>query len=173
MLLTSLRRVLVASGLVAVTSFMASNAAFAAPAQPNTKSATIILSGTVASTLNISLSNQKSLPLANLAADFGVATLTYGTNAPGLTVTVSGTTATPLQLLGDGSNNPPPIPFQLAVGTGNTGGTYVGAGGILIDSTTSVVPNATPQLFIKALGAVPTLFPGTYTATVTLTATDR
>ena len=165
---TSLGRVLVASGLVAVTSFMASTAAFAAPKTIG-NAGYINLSGNVPSTLTLSLSELQEDLTSVLTSEgtldgFRIANVTYGTNAKGLTVKAVAVDA--LTLVSDGSN-PVPIPFKLAFSTRPYTGNATEA--TLIDNTDPVTATTT-GLHIQAAvdhipaGRLPVLYPGTFRA---------
>jgi hypothetical protein len=169
MLLNSLGRVLVASGLVAVTSFMASTAAFAGSLDRY-----IRLSGDVDSTLTFNVGAPFPLNLAGLATESVVSPLDYSTNAKGLKVTV-GAAGAPLELTSTVSASPS-IPYELAVGTSVAASTepYVAStGGTLFQTNDPNLASATTYLFIKARGATVPLYPGTYWQDITLTATDK
>lgn len=133
MLLNSLGRVLVVSGLVAVTSFMASTAAFADPLNPNSANAGVSLHGNVLSNLVFTASNANDLTIETLttAAPQLVSTLTYSTNAKGLKV-VAGSSSTPFVLTSNAANSPT-IPYELAVAGEHHNG-YVEAGGVLFQT---------------------------------------
>ena len=172
---TSLGRVLVASGLVAVTSFMASTAAFAAPTPltPNAKSVTVNLYGTVLSTLTFSASTATALDIVALspAAPQNVSTLSYSTNANGLRVAVGPTAL----LLTSNAAASPTIPYELAVSSGSAVPTtgYVGAGGQLLETTGPNLTSVSTSLYIRPSGSPVAVYPGTYAQTITLTATDK
>ncbi|MEI6329337.1 MAG: hypothetical protein WCP16_08905 [Pseudanabaena sp. ELA645] len=177
MLLNSLGRVLVASGLVAVTSFMASTAAFAAPAAlvPNYKNASVTLSGTVASTLAFTASSANALNIETLTytAPQCVSVLSYSTNANGLKVT-AGSSATPFVLTSNAATSPT-IPYELGVSSGTSLPTlFVGLGGQLFETTGPNLLTANTSLYIRqASGGPVAVYPGTYLQTITLTATDK
>lgn len=160
MLLSSLRRVLVASGLVAVTSFMASTAAFAAP----TTSVSTTIGGKVDSNLYLAVKeiNDLSTTLtAGILQDFPVAKVDYRTNGNGLSITVTG----PLELASTGNVS---IPFQIGI----EGEGYKDDGGTLLN-TSLPVPLTTKTLLITAKNPITHVTPGTYSAIFVLTATDN
>jgi hypothetical protein len=174
MLLTSLGRVLVASGLVAVTSFMASTAAFAAP---KTANANVAIIGSVASSLTFTaVSSATPLNIETLVATpstvQSVAVLSYTTNANGLKVTVGSTS---LALASDNLANPPtPISYELATGAAAPTNGFVGPGGQLFETTSPNLSSASTNLYIRqASGSSVAVYPGTYKQNIFLTATDK
>lgn len=166
MLLNSLGRVLVASGLVAVTSFMASTAAFA-----DTKAAPITITGTVDSTLAITAKNPTSFVIerdhpTGWDVKLSGADLTFGTNMPrGLTVTVP--SGLKLRSVDGGAD----IPF--IVGLGSSGSTTAG---VYLTNTyntgVATSPTTAYDLYINYSSA-PTQGFGVYKSDITFTATDN
>jgi hypothetical protein len=171
MLLNSLGRVLVASGLVAVTSFMASTAAFAL------ETASVVIGGTAPKTLAI-----EALP-ANYPVDLSpkqtnkkvkVADLQFGTNnSTGLNVTASGTFSL-TNLTTDTQ-----IGFRVAINdeTANLGvipAVYSQSSSLIPLFSTSVAAsiNSPYSLYIR-YSTLEFLDPGIYTATINLAVTDK
>lgn len=170
MLLNSLGRVLVASGLVAVTSFMASTAAFAKPTASND----FTIAGIVAPTISILVGPPVDLGTILTAGTLPatrVADVTYKTNGNGLTITVAGN----LKLV-DYYDTASTIPFQIGIdGTGGKGyqGDYSGepTANVLLDTGNVHLDDTTSGLWIRSNLAH--VIPGTYKANLTLTATDK
>ena len=177
MLLNSLGRVLVASGLVAVTSFMASTAAFAGT------SGTVTLSSSVPTNLTITVSPLPAAGALNLAPTgnevpyVNVAAITAAsTNDPdGLNVTASGTpvggvlTGTLSPVIG----NAAPISYTVGESSTATGSvTDVASNGILFHTKSSAAGSADPSsIFIKYTVPVGQLT-GVYQGSITFTAAD-
>ncbi len=165
MLSTSLRRVLVASGLVIASSFAAASGAFALT------DSNVNLTGTVASTLAISSSNPNTaIDLAASQTDTTVkaADLAFGTNnSAGLTVASSGTLT-----LSNGQATP--VPFTVGIVAGSTGTpvSYVASGATVFTTSAAAAPTTAHALYIKYSTAA-FQDPGAYAATVTLTVTDN
>jgi hypothetical protein len=166
MLSTSLRRVLVASGLVIASSFAAASGAFALT------TGDVNLSGTVNSTLAISSSNPNTaIDLAASQTDTTVkaADLAFGTNnSAGLTVASSGTLT-----LSNGQATP--VPFTVGIVAGSTGtpaAYYPTNTANIFDTSAAAAPTTAHALYIKYSTAA-FQDPGNYTATVTLTVSDN
>lgn len=168
MLLNSLGRVLVASGLVAVTSFMASTAAFAGT------TGTVNLSSSVPSNLSITvtpLAAAGSLNLAPLAtvANVQVATIAASTNsALGLKVTPTST-----GLLSSGLNT-----ITYTIGEAFTTGADLTVAsvtdGTALIKTHSSASGTARESAISVSYTVPAgQAPGVYTGFISFTAVDN
>jgi len=169
MLLNSLGRVLVASGLVAVTSFMASTAVFAA--NP-TKYTDTTISGTVASTLSLEVKNPKSLTdtlTANVLHDFHVADVEYSTNGNGLNIRVDSPDGSLRLFSADAGVAGATIPFQIGI----KGHGYKDNGEVLRNTGSSPVALTSEELWINSTNPITNVIPGTYIARFFLTATDN
>lgn len=167
MLSTTLRQVLVSSGLVVATSFMAS-AAFAGT------TGSIPLSGTVATTLEM-----VSTPTANTSMNLTTASvqrvkvgdITMGTNnATGLTLALDG------GVTFTNANAKTPITVGVAVLAGNAPTTpttgYTTSTGSLIAPTAAQAVTTPYSLFVEYTPAA-LQDPAAYSATVNLTVTDN
>ena len=171
MLLNSLGRVLVASGLVAVTSFMASTAAVAAPATATTGAITI--TGTVASIIAIAVTPPtfpilQGQTLETSKVEVTGANLTFGTNnSTGLTVTASGDT-----LLKEAAADGPGPDVLFTLGFGHAFSTPATATYGAFNSGGPESSTASQKLYIQYKSAA-VQDPGAYTASVTLTAVDN
>lgn len=165
MLSTTLRRLLVASGLVVATSFGAASGAFAAD------TTNVILGGTVTSTLAISSSNPNAaIDLAPSQSDTEVkaADLAFGTNnSAGLTVASSGTLT-----LSNGVATPVPFTVGIVAGASGTPTSYVATGATVFTTSAAAAPTTAHALYIKYSTAA-FQDPGNYAATVILTVTDN
>lgn len=169
MLSTSLRRVLVASGLVIASSFMAS-AAFAGTSD------NVVIGGTVVSTLAIASSNPKAdinLAPAQTNTEVKVADLTMGTNnSTGLTVNVSGTLTLARTT---GSNAITPVPFTVGIvaGASGTPASYVATANTVFATSAAAAPSTAHSLYIKYSTDANFQDPGDYAATIVLTVVDN
>ncbi len=171
MLLNSLGRVLVASGIVAVTSFMASTAAFA------DTTASVAIQGIVDPTLAIASSNPKQdinlSPLVSPAnaREVKVADLKFGTNnSTGLTVTVDA--ANSLTLAKPDGITPVAFQVQILAGSPEAPTTlYQGTGSAFVTNAPAAI-TTDHSLYIQY---APAAFqdPGTYRSTIGLTVADN
>jgi hypothetical protein len=167
MLSTSLRRVLVASGLVIATSFMAS-AAFAE---------NVVIGGTVASTLAIAATNANAainLAPAQIDATLKVADLTMGTNnSTGLKVDLTGTLTLARTTIGQEAVTPVPFTVGIVAGASGTPTSYVATGAQVFSTSAAAAPSTAHSLYIKYSTDAAFQDPGAYDATIVLTASDN
>jgi len=171
MLSTTLRRALVASGLVVATSFMAFSAVYAGD---------VVIGGSVASTLALTSSDPNTT--INLDAGQGqvtpvevkVAKVFMGTNnSAGLKVVPTGT-FTLARTTGDAAITPVQFTVGMGIGAAGTPASYVVSGATDMFSTNAPAPvNTEHSLWIKYSTAAVYQDPGDYAATITLTASDN
>ncbi len=163
-------RILLASGLAATAALMANSPAFA------DTTGTVNLSGTVPSTLTItvnSLTAAASLDLSPGNRDAKIATITgASTNSPnGLVITV---TSSNNYRLVSGNNS---ISFATRSAAGATASQFthdVGTSNWVLQQTVSTSPGPAPDSSIFISYSVPAgQAPGTYSGSITFTASDR
>jgi hypothetical protein len=169
MLLNSLGRVLVASGLVAVTSFMASTAAFAL------ETASVVIGGTAPKTLAIEAlpaNYPVDLTPGLISKDAKVKDLTFGSNnSSGLIVS---TPLTGTFTLSNGSGTPVDFTVGITPDT-NAPVKYVTAalGANVYETTEATAPNTAYSLYIKYSTNASFQDPGDYAATIVLNVADK
>jgi len=168
MLSTTLRRALVASGLVVATGFMAFSAVYADD---------VTIGGTVASTLALTSSNPNTtinLDAGQTNIEVKVAKVLMGTNnSTGLKVVPTGT-FTLARTAPDAAITP--VNFTVGMFAGDGSGTpvvtYVASGADMFSTSAAAATNTEHSLFIKYSTAA-FQDPGAYAATITLTASDK
>lgn len=190
MLLNSLGRVLVASGFVAVTSFMASTAAFAQvvvpaldaassfypPSHSRSTTATVVVKGRVNTTLDIKAVTLSSASDINLdphqtGTKVKVADLFLGTNNwEGLTVATTGALSL---ATAQGHTS---VPFSVAIAPGNPAAStttgYVGANNDVF-STGAAAFYAPHSLYIQYTTDPQFQDPGQYEGAINLNVRDK
>jgi hypothetical protein len=170
MLSTSLRRVLVASGLAVATSGFMASAAFALT------NANVPLSGTVATTLAVTATpvNNTSMDLTTASVQrVKVADVTMGTNnATGLTLAFDANVVFVNQSFA--AKTPIPVAVQVLAGASailpTTG--YIAIAGPLFQVTAAQAVSTPYSLFVEYTPAA-LQDPATYNATIGLTVTDN
>ena len=172
MLYTLLRSILLASSLAVVNTLMASAAAFA-----DTKSASSIIGGTVASIINITATNPNTtidLSPGQSNTMVKVADLKFGTNnSAGLKVTAIGSS---VLILGDPDPSTP-SGFLIAINDetahlGNVPSTYLGVTKLLFSTDKATSISSPYSLYIRYNTPL-IVSPGIYEATIKLTVTDN
>jgi hypothetical protein len=167
MLSTNFRRVLVASGLVVASSFMAS-AAFAGI------TGSVPLSGTVATTLAVTATpvNNTSMNLTTASVQrVKVADVTMGTNnATGLKLVFDSDVA----FVNANAKTPIAVGVQVLAGASPTTPTsaYITSAGTLVTETAAQAVNTPYSLFVEYTPAA-LQDPGAYSASIGLTVTDN
>jgi hypothetical protein len=170
MLSTLLRRVLVASGLAVATSGFMGAAAFAQT------TATVLLNGTVASTLAVTATavNNNGMNLTTPSVQrVKVADVTMGTNnATGLTLAFGTDVAFVNQSFA--AKTPIPVAVQVLAGASATLPTtgYIAIPGPLVTGTTAQAVNTAYSLFVEYTPAA-LQDPALYSASIGLTVTDN
>jgi hypothetical protein len=168
MLSTSLRRVLVASGLAVATSGFMGAAAFAQT------TATVLLNGTVASTLAVTATavNNNGMNLTTPSVQrVKVADVTMGTNnATGLTLAFG----TDVAFVNANAKTPIPVAVQVLAGASATLPTsgYITTPAPLFQVTAAQAVNTAYSLFVEYTPAA-LQDPALYSASIGLTVTDN
>jgi hypothetical protein len=167
MLSTTLHRVLVASGLVVATSFMAFSAVYADD---------VVIGGNVPSTLALTSSLPNTtidLSPAQTNIEVKVAKVVMGTNnSAGLKVVPTGT-FTLARTAPDAAITPVSFTVGMVAGSSGAPASYVASGADMFSTSAPAAITTEHSLYIKYSTAAVYQDPGDYAATITLTASDN